>query len=85
MIHLKREGAVGVIDGYTQEQRFFMSWATVWRNKIRDEELAMRLLTDPHSPGYFIAIGPFWFLVIPAAPKDRRYANLFRRTSRPAL
>ena len=58
MIHLKREGAVGVIDGYTQEQRFFMSWATVWRNKIRDEELAMRLLTDPHSPGYFRAIGP---------------------------
>ena len=58
MIHLKREGSVGVIDGYTQEQRFFMSWATVWRNKIRDEELAMRLLTDPHSPGYFRAIGP---------------------------
>ncbi len=57
-IHLKREGSVGVIDGFTQEQRFFMSWATVWRNKIRDEELAMRLLTDPHSPGYFRAIGP---------------------------
>lgn len=58
MIHLKREGSVGKIDGYTQEQRFFMSWATVWRNKIRDEELAMRLITDPHSPGYFRAIGP---------------------------
>jgi predicted metalloendopeptidase len=58
LIHLKREGSVGEIDGYTQEQRFFMSWATVWRNKIRDEELAMRLLTDPHSPGYFRAIGP---------------------------
>ena len=58
LIHLKREGSVGEIDGFTQEQRFFMSWATVWRNKIRDEELAMRLLTDPHSPGYFRAIGP---------------------------
>ena len=58
LIHLNREGAVGDIDGYSQEQRFFMSWATVWRNKIRDEELAMRLLTDPHSPGYFRAIGP---------------------------
>jgi len=58
LIHLKREGAVGEIDGYSQEQRFFMSWATVWRNKIRDKELAMRLLTDPHSPGYFRAIGP---------------------------
>lgn len=58
MIHLNREGAVGNIDGFTQEQRFFISWATVWRNKIRDEELAMRLVTDPHSPGYFRAIGP---------------------------
>jgi putative endopeptidase len=59
LIHLKRKGGDrGLIDGYSQEQRFFMSWATVWRNKIRDEELAMRLLTDPHSPGYFRAIGP---------------------------
>ncbi len=59
LLHLKRKGGDrGLIDGYTQEQRFFMSWATVWRNKIRDEELAMRLVTDPHSPGYFRAIGP---------------------------
>lgn len=46
------------IQGLTPEQRFFFSWATVWRNKIRDEELSMRLKTDPHSPGYFRAIGP---------------------------
>jgi putative endopeptidase len=25
---------------------------------VRDAELAMRLMTDPHSPGYFRAIGP---------------------------
>ena len=49
---------IGLIDGFTQEQRFFLSWATIWRGKMRDAELAMRLVTDPHSPGYFRAIGP---------------------------
>lgn len=58
MLYLQRNGEPKLIDGFTQAQRFFISWATIWRNKIRDEELAMRLLTDPHSPGYFRAIGP---------------------------
>ena len=58
LLHLIRVGEKGLIDGFTQPQRFFISWATIWRNKIRDKELAMRLLTDPHSPGYFRAIGP---------------------------
>jgi predicted metalloendopeptidase len=59
-LHLnwKRNGKPEKMDGFTPEQRFFLSWATVWRNKIRDEELSMRLMTDPHSPGYFRAIGP---------------------------
>jgi predicted metalloendopeptidase len=56
-LHLKNK-KIGLIDGYTQEQRYFLSWATIWRSKIRDAELAMRLMTDPHSPGYFRAIGP---------------------------
>jgi putative endopeptidase len=58
MIHLKREPVAQKLDGFTQPQRFFLSWATIWRSKIRDEELSMRLVTDPHSPGYFRAIGP---------------------------
>ena len=42
-----------VIDGLTGGQRFFMSWARTWQQKIRDEE-AIRLLTiDPHAPGEF--------------------------------
>ncbi len=42
-----------VIDGRTGAQRFFLSWATVWREKRRSEE-ARRLLTiDPHSPPEF--------------------------------
>lgn len=46
------------IDGYTAEQRFFMSWATVWRTKMRDDALKTRIKTDPHSPGMTRAVQP---------------------------
>ncbi|WP_194851418.1 M13 family metallopeptidase [Nonlabens antarcticus] len=39
------------IDGFTQQQRFFISWATVWRTKMRDEALQQRIKGDTHSPG----------------------------------
>jgi len=46
------------IDGFTPEQRFFISFAQVWRTNIRAAE-AQRLVTvDPHSPGRFRAYGP---------------------------
>jgi putative endopeptidase len=45
------------IDGYTQDQRFFMNWANVWRRSFKPEELKVRLNTDPHSPANFRAIG----------------------------
>ena len=48
----------GLIGGYTQEQRFFLSWGTVWREKVRDESLRTQVQTDPHSPGKFRANGP---------------------------
>jgi putative endopeptidase len=38
------------IDGFTPDQRFFLSWAQVWRANTRPEEIAQRLKTDPHSP-----------------------------------
>ncbi|TQL00973.1 M13 family metallopeptidase [Cellulomonas sp. SLBN-39] len=39
-----------VIDGRTGVQRVLLSWARVWRTKMRDEDLVRRLATDPHSP-----------------------------------
>ncbi|MBN8727240.1 MAG: M13 family metallopeptidase [Xanthomonadales bacterium] len=45
------------IDGFTQDQRFFLNWATVWRRNFRPEELKLRLNTDPHAPAMFRAIG----------------------------
>ncbi|MGI9191504.1 MAG: M13 family metallopeptidase [Chitinophagaceae bacterium] len=46
------------IDGFSPDQRFFLSWAQVWRQNIRDEEAAQRLVTDPHSPGEHRCNGP---------------------------
>ena len=39
------------IDGFSSDQRFFLSYAQVWRQNIRDKELTKRLKTDVHSPG----------------------------------
>ena len=45
------------IDGYTQDQRFFLNWARVWRGHVREKEALLRLNTDPHAPASLRAIG----------------------------
>ncbi|MGV8943547.1 M13 family metallopeptidase [Thermomonas sp.] len=45
------------IDGFTEDQRFFLNWATVWRRNFTPDELKVRLNTDPHAPANFRAIG----------------------------
>jgi putative endopeptidase len=47
-----------LIDGFTPEQRFFISWSTIWRTKSRDEALKNQVKTDPHSPGMYRAYVP---------------------------
>ncbi|WP_099367329.1 M13 family metallopeptidase [Sphingobacterium sp. 1.A.4] len=56
--YLKDKGNPGLIDGYTQDQRFFLSWATIWRAKTTDEFVVNQVKTDPHSPAQYRAIGP---------------------------
>jgi predicted metalloendopeptidase len=46
------------IDGLTPEQRFFLSYARIWRQSIRPEAQRLRIATDPHSPGRFRCNGP---------------------------
>jgi len=57
-LYLKENGNPGLIDGYTPEQRLFISWATIWRGKIRDEALKNQVKTDPHSPAMYRAYVP---------------------------
>lgn len=46
------------IDGFTPDQRFFLSFAQVWRIKDREERLRMRITLDPHSPEMYRVNGP---------------------------
>ena len=42
-----------VVDGMSGEKRLMLSWAQIWRNKVRPEEMRRRIATDPHSPAEF--------------------------------
>jgi putative endopeptidase len=46
------------IDGFTQEQRFYLAYAHVWAQNIRDEEIQRRIKEDEHSLGHLRVIGP---------------------------
>ncbi|MCX2561699.1 M13 family metallopeptidase [Acetobacter farinalis] len=39
-----------VLDGLTGDQRVFLGWAQVWREKLRDDTIKNLIVTDPHSP-----------------------------------
>ncbi|ULU24862.1 M13 family metallopeptidase [Dyella terrae] len=45
------------IDGYSEDQRFFLSWARVWRGSVREKQALLYLNTDPHAPASLRAIG----------------------------
>lgn len=51
--HLRKD-----TDGYSPEQRFFISWAQLWRENIREQEARMRASVDTHSPNRFRAVVP---------------------------
>lgn len=55
---LQRDGDPGTIEGLTQNQRFFIAAAQVWREKVRDESLRTQILTDEHAPGIARAVLP---------------------------
>lgn len=46
------------IDGFNHNERFFLGWANVWKNNIKEEALRYRVVNDPHSPGQYRVNGP---------------------------
>ncbi len=46
------------IDGFTPEQRFFLSASQIWRINWREAALRRQVTVGPHSPGQFRGIGP---------------------------
>lgn len=66
------------LDGFTPEQRFFLSYAQVWRANIRDEETMRRLKEDVHSPGEarvnaIVYNIPAFYTAFNIQPGDKRY------------
>lgn len=66
------------IDGFTPDQRFFLSWAQVWRGNILPESAAQQIVTDPHSPGQYRTIGApvnmdAWYEAFNVQPGDKLY------------
>jgi predicted metalloendopeptidase len=55
---LERNGRPGRIDGYTQEQRFFLAYAQSYRTHVRPEALRTAVTVDPHSPERWRVNGP---------------------------
>jgi len=67
-----------VIDGLTGDQRFFMSWAQVWRSVIRPETERQYLVIDPHSPAKYRINGIVrnfdeWYAAFKVKPGDKLY------------
>jgi len=66
------------INGFTPDQRFFLSYAQVWRGLMLPETVAQRILTDPHSPGLYRVDGPLvnineWYTAFNIQPGDKMY------------
>ncbi|MBB6369245.1 M13 family metallopeptidase [Chryseobacterium shigense] len=57
-MYLKDKGNPGKISGYSQDQRFFLSWATVWRSLYTEAALVNQIKTNEHTPGMYRAFAP---------------------------
>ena len=73
------------IDGFTPAQRFFLSWAQVWRGNVLPRTAAQLILTDPHSPGNYRGNGPLtnvdaWYEAFDIKPGDKMYKAPDQRT-----
>ena len=77
--HLSLNGKPApVLNGFTGDQRFFLSYAQIWRGKYRDGALRAQVLSNEHSPGEFRAIGATrnldaWYSAFDVAPDQKYY------------
>jgi putative endopeptidase len=67
-----------VIDGLSGDQRFFLAYAQVWREKYRDGALRELVMSDVHSPSQFRVNGPLpnidaWYSAFGVQPGDQLY------------
>lgn len=69
-----------LIDGFTPDQRFFLSWAQIWRGKSTPERSQRMIMLDPHSPEEFRCNGPLsnfepFYEAFNVKPGDKMYRD----------
>lgn len=72
------EKPLKTIEGFTPDQRFFLSYALVWANNIREESLRQLTKMDPHSAGRWRVNGTLphidaWYKAFNITKKDKLY------------
>ena len=72
------------IEGFTPDQRFFLSWAQVWRSSYLPETAAQLILTDPHSPNQYRTNGIVsnmdeFYKAFDVKPGDKMYKPVDKR------
>lgn len=73
-----KDASLGVVDGFTPEQRFFLAYATLWAGNIRDEQIRVYTKSDPHSLGKWRVNGALphiqaWYDAFHITPSDPLY------------
>ena len=73
-----KDAPLGVVDGFTPEQRFFLAYATLWAGNIRDEQIRVYTKSDPHSLGKWRVNGALphiqaWYDAFNITPDDSMY------------
>lgn len=73
-----KDAPLGVVDGFTPEQRFFLAYATLWAGNIRDEQIRVYAKSDPHSLGKWRVNGALphiqaWYDAFHITPSDPLY------------
>lgn len=73
-----KDALLGVVDGFTPEQRFFLAYATLWAGNIRDEQIRVYTKSDPHSLGKWRVNGALphiqaWYDAFHITPSDPLY------------
>jgi putative endopeptidase len=81
-----RENPLGDKEGYTADQRFFLSYANVWAGNIRDEEIRNRTKSDPHALGRWRVNGTLphinaWYDAFGIKEGDKLYIPAEKRTN----
>lgn len=73
-----KDAPLGVVDGFTPEQRFFLAYAILWAGNIRDEQIRVYTKSDPHSLGKWRVNGALphiqaWYDAFHITPSDPLY------------